>query len=78
MRGPALKGQKIKGFGVKYFFSLSSRKRSGSNMRAGENVCESTKHALRRCNYTVRAPEVCPTMHEERAIESSKTILVRF
>lgn len=36
MRGPALKGLKMKGFGVKYFFTLSSRKRSGSNTRAGE------------------------------------------
>lgn len=32
--GPALKGLKINGLGVKYLWSLSSRKRSGSNTRA--------------------------------------------
>jgi hypothetical protein len=32
---PALKGRKINGFGVKYFFSRSSKKRSGSNSSAG-------------------------------------------
>ena len=31
IRGPALKGKKIKGFGVRYLWSLSSRNRSGSN-----------------------------------------------
>ena len=34
MRGPALKGKKMKGLGVRYLWSLSSRKRSGSNSSA--------------------------------------------
>ncbi len=34
MRGPALKGQKMNGFGVRYLCTLSSRNRSGSNLRA--------------------------------------------
>ena len=76
MRGPALKGQKMKGLGVKYFFALSSRKRSGSNTRAGEKVYESTNYAFRICNYTVRAPEVCPTMHDERTVNNTETIEV--
>ena len=37
---------------------------------------ESINHALRSCDYTVRAPEICPMMHEERAVDSSETIAV--
>lgn len=32
--GPALKGINMKGFGIKYFWALSSIKRSGSNSKA--------------------------------------------
>ena len=78
MRGPALKGQKMKGFGVKYFSTLSSRKRPGSNTRAKEKMYESTYIAFQDCDYTVRAPEVFPTMHDEKTVENSGTIAVSF
>jgi hypothetical protein len=36
--GPALKGTKMKGLGVRYLWRRSSRKRSGSNSRAGQKL----------------------------------------
>lgn len=44
MRGPALKGMNTNGFGVTYFLTLSSRKRSGSNRCAS-----SPQYGLCRC-----------------------------
>ena len=43
----------MKGCRVKHFFTLSSRKRSGSNTRARENMYELTSHAFQICDYTV-------------------------
>ena len=37
MRGPALKGMNMKGLGMRYFCTRSSRKRSGSNSRADDS-----------------------------------------
>ena len=63
----------MNGFGVKYFFTLSSRKRSGSNSSAGERYMV---RLIMRFEiviiHTIRAPEVCSTMYEERTVKSSE------
>lgn len=52
--GPALKGRKIKGWGVRYFWSRSSRNLSGSNSRAREYQMWSASSIKRVC--TIRTP----------------------
>lgn len=48
--GPALKGRKMNGLGVRYLRSLSSRKRSGSNISARWNSWALGFHALGKIN----------------------------
>lgn len=71
MRGPALKGRKMNGFGVRYFATRSSRKRSGSNPWA---VCARVRRngeAGQWGRLTVGPPEILPAVHEEYRIGAS-------
>ena len=78
IRGPALKGQNMKGFGVRYLRNLSSRKRSGSNTSARKRVKESTDYDVseENCGHTIRTPQICSTMHDENAVDASETISI--
>ena len=49
IRGPALKGRKMNGLGIRYLCNRSSRKRSGSNSSAGKNV--SVNHSKQEMVY---------------------------
>jgi len=74
IRGPALKGRKMKGLGVRYLCSRSSRKRSGSNSSAGKSsVCvDRSFEANVLC--TIRAPKIFSTMHQKYGV--ADTIII--
>ena len=56
MRGPALKGRKMNGFGTRYFPTRSSRNRSGSNccaVRQARSSASEGSHPYQRVNIPV-------------------------
>lgn len=70
IRGPALKGMKMNGLGVRYFFNLSSRKRSGSNSSAATSKHERKKQVVKMRKLAIRSPQILPAMHQEHRVRS--------
>ena len=64
IRGPALNGRKMKGFGTKYLLTLSSRNRSGSKSLARGSVSVSGGRMSDMSVLTSRSPQVLPPMHQ--------------
>jgi len=62
----------MKGLGVRYLCSLSSKKRSGSNSSANKYRYQYNKADERKIAVnTIRAPKIFSTMHEEYAVNTS-------
>src|SRR5277367_3384831 len=72
MRGPALNGKNMNALGTRYFLSLSSRKRSGSNSLAVVFwAVRSSDDAYTTCmgyKLTVWTPKIFTAVHHEHRV----------
>lgn len=78
IRGPALKGRKMYGFGVTYLCRRSSRKRSGSNSSADTEIVNSRALSSNINTtlgkiHTIRTPQIFPPVHQEHRICNTVT-----